>query len=117
MDFIFNGFHQELNVRHFAFQGIASDRTHTEFTVGADLLLARKYQIALQDLPLLCRRLLEELAAEGVNHAVIFTEDNMRLHAKNREAARDLAASRRKPARRPSGAGVGSAWRGPQPVS
>ena len=117
MDFIFNGFQQDQNVRRFAFHGIASDRTHTEFTVGADLMLARKYHIALQDLPLLCRRLLEELAAEDVNRAVMFTEDNMRLHAKNREAARDLAASRRKPARRPSGAGVGSAWRGPQPVS
>jgi hypothetical protein len=62
-------------------------------------------------LPLLCLRLLEG-HPEGP-HSLTFTEDDMRSYATNRSAAKDLAASKRKPIRRPTSAAIGSAWRGP----
>ncbi len=86
-------------MRHYAFQGIASDRTRTEFIVGTDLQLIRKYQIAVQELPLLCRRLLEEHMLSDPQTTVFFTEEDMRLFAKNRAEAKELAAHRAEGAR------------------
>ena len=114
MDFVFTGFKQVQNLRQFAFEGIADDHTRTAFVVDADLMLIRKYQITMQDLPLLCLRLLEA-HPEGP-HAITFTEEDMRSYATNRTAAKDLAASKRKPMRRPSSPAIGSAWRGPANV-
>lgn len=111
MDFVFTGFKQSENFRHFAFEGIAADRSRTEFVVGADLMLIRKYQITMQELPLLCLRLLEG-SPEGPK-SVTFTEENMRVYATNRVAAREIAAAKRKPVRRPPSSNIGSAWRGP----
>jgi hypothetical protein len=114
MDFVFTGFKQNQNFRQYAFEGIAEDRSRTAFVVGADLMLIRKYQITMQELPLLCLRLLE--GNPGGSHAVTFTEEDMRSYATNRTAAKDLAASRRKPVRRPASPTAGSAWRGPANV-
>ena len=111
MDFVFTGFKQTQNFRQFAFEGIADDRSRTVFVVGADLMLIRKYQITMQELPLLCLRLLE--AHPDGPHAITFTEEDMRSYATNRTAAKDLAASKRKPIRRPTSPAIGSAWRGP----
>ena len=114
MDFVFTGFKQIKNLRQFAFEGIAEDRSRTTFFVDADLMLIRKYQITVQELPLLCIRLLGA-HSEG-SHAITFTEEDMRSYATNRTAAKDLAASKRKPARRPASPAIGSAWRGPANV-
>ena len=53
MDFTLTGFRQERDIRNFTFRGDNDDRTHSEFTVAADVSLLRKYGIALQELPLL----------------------------------------------------------------
>ena len=113
MEFILTGFQQDANMRHYAFQGIASDRSRTDFTVGADLQLIRKYQIAVQELPLLCRRLLEEHMASDQQTAVVFTEEDMQLFAKNRADAKELASHRKKLPRRPPVNNSGRAWRAP----
>ena len=113
MEFILTGFHQDANTRQYAFQGIASDRTRSEFVVQADLQLIRKYQIAVQELPLLCRRLLEEHMINDPQPTVVFTEDDMRLFAKNRADAKEQAAQRKKLPRRPPANNAGRAWRAP----
>jgi hypothetical protein len=95
MQFILVGFNQETDFRTFAFQGIAADRTRTEFTVRADLALSRKYGIRVQELPLLCRRLLERDDTGEEKRTLTFTEEDMRLHA-NTETARVAASSKRK---------------------
>jgi hypothetical protein len=95
MQFILVGFNQETDFRTFAFQGIAADRTRTDFTVRADLALSRKYGIRVQELPLLCRRLLERDDAGEEKRTLTFTEDDMRLHAST-ETARVAAGSKRK---------------------
>ena len=115
MEFVFTGFRQSNNFRHFAFEGVAEDRTRTQFVVGADLMLIRKYQITMQELPLICLRLLEA-SPDGPN-TITFTEENMQTYATNRTLAREVLAAKRKPVRRPPTANLGSAWRGSLPSS
>lgn len=81
LKFILSGFSQVVGQRVFAFEGIASDRTSFSFTVTADLTLTRRYGILLQELPLLCRAVLERCHDGGENRAFACTEEEMRHHA------------------------------------
>ena len=59
MQFVLVGFSSDLGFRVFSFEGIAEDRTRTRFAVRTDLALIRNYGIRVQELPILCRGLLE----------------------------------------------------------
>ena len=109
--FILRGFSHVVGLRVFAFDGIAADRTRALFTVSADLALSRKYGIRLQELPLLCRAVLERCHESGERRAFAYTEEEMGLYA-NGVAAREEAAKQRKAPRRPATDHVGAAWRG-----
>jgi hypothetical protein len=121
MTFILTGFRQDLGFRVFAFERTEAARTRIEFTVRADLGLLRRYDIRVQELPLLCRSLLERQEAveaqraprpdRAETRALTFTEDEMRACANDR-AAKTEAARKRKPPRRPAGESPGAAWRG-----
>jgi hypothetical protein len=117
MQFLLTGFSDDVGFRVFAFQGVAADKTRSPFSVRADIALIRKYGIRVQELPLLCRSLLE-LRNEGEQtRAVVFTEEDMRLHAVHAAEERE-AAQRKKPRRQPAtsqegAAQPGSGWRGP----
>jgi len=111
MEFVLTGFRQDKNIRRYAFQGIAADRKRTEFTVGVDLGLIRKYQIPLQELPLLCRHFLTGHAEGGQTQTLTFTEEDMLGYANRRAAARDAAELKRKAHRRPPSSRTGQAWR------
>jgi len=115
MQFVLTGFTQDLGCRVFAFEGIAVDRARTPFTVRADLGLIRRYGIQIQELPLLCRSVLERRDEASAAQAFTFTEEEMSSWATARAAAKDEAAHRRRPPRRPSPEGLGAAWRTPQP--
>jgi hypothetical protein len=120
MPFILTGFRQDMGFRVFAFERRETDRSRMEFTVKADLALIRRYDIRVQELPLLCRSFLE--SREGLTDAAVVTykdaqaltysEDEMRACAVTRTAAKNEAARRRKPPRRPAGETPGAAWRG-----
>lgn len=112
MPFILTGFRQDMGFRVFAFERRETVRSRMEFTVKADLGLIRRYDIRVQELPLLCRSLLERTEAAGDTRTLTFTEDDMRACANVRAAARDEAARKRKPPRRPTGESPGAAWRG-----
>lgn len=99
--FILKGFSEELGFRIFAFEGIAADRTRSNFTVRTDLALSRHYGIRLQELPLLCRAILEERYEAASEQAFTYTEEDMSSFAA-RAAARDEAAKQRKAPRRPT---------------
>ena len=68
MTFLLTGFKHESSMRVYSFDRVEADRTRTQFTVGADLSLIRKYNIRVQDLPLLCRSVLEVI--DGVEPPV-----------------------------------------------
>ena len=119
LQFILTGFTQDAGFRVFAFERIGDDRVRTKFIVRADLTLARTYGIAIQELSLLCRGILERrelIGEEGdESHSLTFTKDEMESCANVRTAARD-AAKKRKPPHRPTSENLGAAWRS-QPVS
>lgn len=113
MQFVLTGFSQVLGVRIYVFEGVAEDRSRIAFTVKADLALARTYGIRLQELPLLCREVLDRSDKDQAQRTFAFAEDDMRLFA-DRAAARAEAAKAKKAPRRPVSDQVGAAWRGPQ---
>jgi hypothetical protein len=114
MNFILTGFTQDTGFRVFAFQGIGANGARLEYTVKADLGLTRTYGIRLQELPLLCRGVLERLAEGAEARTATFTEDGMRLHADNRAAERDAAKKKRPPPRPPT-VPVATGWRAAHP--
>jgi hypothetical protein len=108
MDYVFTGFKQANAVRQFAFDCISDDRLHTPMTVRADLTLARKYNILPQELPLLCRRLLQNAGTVTVPGSMTLTEADMSAF---RRAADEVVAARKPNKRPPPSARVGLAWR------
>ena len=92
MLFSLTGFSQTTNVRRYTFQGVTADQTRQEVTVGVDLDLARQYGISLQELPLLCRRFLEEQSSAGKIDSLTFSELEMLGVASRREEANREAA-------------------------
>jgi len=111
MSYIFTGFRQTNAVRQFAFDRVSADGTRTQVTVGADLALARKHFILLQDLPLLCRRVLETSEDRDRTETLMFTEADMLAV----ETAIQAAKADKKPARKPFASNrLGQAWRSPE---
>jgi hypothetical protein len=101
MEFVLTGFRQDNNVRRYTFQGIADDRKRSEFTVGVDLALVRKHRIPMQELPLLCRGLLEGRSEGEPSSAFMFTEKEMLGYATRRAAEQELAEQKRRGHHRP----------------
>jgi hypothetical protein len=113
MLFVLTGFTHDMGFRVFTFERIGDDRVRTPCTVRADLALVKGYGIHIQELPLLCRSLLDRGDAGDELRSLTFTEEEMRVCASERAAAREKAASKRKPPHRPTGENPGAAWRGP----
>ncbi|MGH9559199.1 MAG: hypothetical protein ACRD30_08150 [Bryobacteraceae bacterium] len=112
MQFVLAGFQQNLNIRRYTFEGIDDHRKRKEVTVDADMGLIQKYKIPLQELPLLCRRLVEgRPEVDAGADAIRFTEDDMLGYAKDRATAASLAEQKRKSHRAPVSDRVGQAWR------
>ncbi len=113
MEFVLTGFQNERNVRRYTFQLVGTDRKrHEEMTVGADLALIRKHRIPLQELPLLCRRLLEaHSAGPSKASALMFTEKDMLAYAHDRAVAESAAEQKKRAHRKPVSNHVGQAWR------
>ncbi len=113
MHFILTKMTHEMGFRVFAFERTNEDRKRTgAFTVRADLALTRRYGIHLQDLPLICRGILERMSEAEEKRAFTFAEEEMCNYAKECAMARELAAQKRKPVHRPATENTGAAWRG-----
>ena len=98
MHYILTGFTHSTGFRIFSFDGVAADWVRTTYSVRADLTLARKHGIRMQELPLLCHGILERRSENDDQRTFTFTEDDMTLHASLVSAA--LGANKRKPSRR-----------------
>jgi hypothetical protein len=91
--FFLTGFSQAAGIRIYAFQGRV-DASRIDYTVEVDLALIPGYGIRIQDLPLLCRELLQQQPDEI--SAVVFTEQRMRCHAEKLAVARHEAEHKKK---------------------
>jgi hypothetical protein len=108
MTYTLTGFKDGDGLRRFSFQCLDAERAKSIVIVGADVSLARKYEIRLQELPLICLQLLENVDLAESTEAITLTEDRM---IEIQLAARDAAGKKtRKTQRKPSPA-VGQAWR------
>ena len=107
MEYQFAGFTHKGEFREFVFNGVDEDRRKTPFKVIADLGLSRKYNIAVQELPLLCRRLLERMPAGSGSQTLTFSEADMKTLVGLRIAAQQTSVHKRPP-RRPKP--VASPW-------
>lgn len=99
MQFSLTGFSEDTGFRVFAFEGSTPDRTKRKFSVKTDLALARRYGIRVQELPLLCRGLLDRRDEDDPQHSYVFTEKDMCLYASECTRAREEAIQRKKPPR------------------
>jgi hypothetical protein len=111
MQFILMGFEHQAGTRLYAFQS-TTNGVRADFTVGVELALIPRYGIRIQELPLLCRELLERQGEGEPKRRFTFAETEMSAYADVCAAARAAAAQRRKPIRRPPPSeNAGGAWR------
>ena len=107
MQYVLTGFTQDVGFRVFAFDGLGEDRVRTEYKVRADLALIRRYGIRVQELPLLCRGLLERRDPALEQRTFTYSEDDMAVHL-GVCAERDAAAQKKRAARRPPTTNLGA---------
>jgi hypothetical protein len=105
MSFILLGFSQEADIRHFAFERVAADGKRTGFMVHADVPMARRFNIKIQDLPLMCHQILASHTEER-GDSLIVTAEEMKLHAEGTAAAASAASRPGKRARTPNATGM-----------
>jgi hypothetical protein len=117
MQFILTGFTQKLEFRVFAFEGRREDKSRADYTVKADLGLIRKYGIRVQDLPLLCRALLDMTTEDEQQRDWTYGETEMSLYEKGTVATRIAAAAKKRLTYRPPVSNAGAGWRSPQPAA
>lgn len=110
MEYHLEQFYESDSIRHFVFGCVRPDRSTATVIVRADTKVARKYEIRLQELPVLCRRLLDALPEGSFQPIITLTEEQMIVIQRTARAAAE-----KKPHRppRPSQA-AGQAWRNPQ---
>lgn len=112
MQYILKGFTHDMGYRVFAFEA-ASEHGRTAYRVRTDLALARKHAIPVQELPLLCRAILERRSEGETERSYTYGEADMREYDDVR-AARAAEIQKRHPVpRRPHGQKPGQTWRGP----
>ena len=94
MVFALTSFIDESSLRRFTFELAGSGPPRTTVVVIAVLALVRKYEIPLQELPLLCVRLLQSWTA-GADSTAVLSEREMVEYANRRREAKDLAEQKR----------------------
>jgi hypothetical protein len=100
MEYLLESYRQTAGLRVFAFDAVSPDRSRSRFTVSVDTALLIRYTISLQELPLLCRRFLEERAILGGSRTLTFAEADM-AHLSAERAGALEALRQRKFNRRP----------------
>jgi hypothetical protein len=115
--YILEGFVPDREFRLFNFQAVDTRTSEigavrTAVTVRTDLSLIRKYGIHVQELPLLCRELLERRSVSETERHLTLTEEDMRAS----RAERLAVEATRKKWRKPAPGNAGQAWRTTSPL-
>lgn len=116
VQFIFTGFTQDAEVRVFAYEDTGRDRIGLRYSVRVDLTLARRYGIQPQELPLMCRGMLERCDRSVLGDVISFTEQEMNQHASNLKSLRRAALLKKKSRFKPPSVINRIGWRAPQQV-
>lgn len=116
MQYTLTGFTHDMGSRVFAFESIGLDRIRRRFRVTADLTLVRSHGIPVQELPLLCRGILQMRDEDDPQRAFAYTEADMCKY-EDLCNARRAAAQQKKAVRRPPKPPVenqNSSWHSPK---
>ena len=112
LQFFLTGFSQTAGIRIYAFQG-RLEAHRSDYTVEVDLALIPGYGIRIQELPLLCRELLQQGVQPDEAKAFVFTEQRMRSHAQVLSLSREDAEQKKKQSRRLGSADPATTYRPP----
>jgi len=117
MHFMYLGFSQQANIRHYRFQGvIAGERptrkpSITEIAMHADMALLAQFRVRVQDGPALCLQILAAALSSAKDNLLPFASydvsaKDLTVFASARNAVDEAKAARRRPrpAFRPSSA-------------
>jgi hypothetical protein len=97
MKLLYTGFaHKTTGIREYMFQGLIADGTRKGFLVTTDFALLTKHHIQIQEVPMMCLRLLET-STEAQPQLVLFilTEADMLSHIRAKAALKEQASSKR----------------------
>lgn len=109
--FLLTGFRNEQGARIYAFDGVGADRIRVPCTVVADLALIRKYNIRVQELPLLCRGMLDRQETVPANTRLELNEQELSSHATRLAEAKLAQDLKHVPHRKAVSNRTGAAWR------
>ncbi len=111
MQFMLTGFKQDIEFRVFSFETSPVGAPKLQFTVRADLSLARRYGIQMQALPLLCWELLERNES-SLESSFTYSEEEMCRYARTCKEERAAIALKKQSARKTiTTAQPGVGWR------
>lgn len=88
-------FEQRTNIRQYSFSGRNEEGEKHEFFVDVDLNLTRRHGVPMQEIPLLCCRLLEEKAVAQQDRELTLTEAHMEVFAERAAELKRQAEQRR----------------------
>ena len=112
--FIFSGFKQDEGFRVFFFEDSGKEHMGSKYSVRADLSLARRLGIPTQDLPLLCRAILERGDSSRGSETILFSEAEMNLHVNHAKSLRRELLLKKKSRFKPPSVISRVGWRSPQ---
>jgi len=97
MKLLYMGFaHKTTGIRHYSFQGQIPDGTRKGFFVSTDVALLTKHHIQIQEVPMMCLRLLESATeAQPQLELFILTEADMLAHISAKASIKEQATSKR----------------------
>ena len=115
MQFVYMGFrHETSGVRLYTFEAVVAEGIRKDFLVTADINLLTKHHVRIQEVPMMCLRLLEGAAAsEPQPDSLVLTETDMIAHIQAKAAERERAASKRtkRPFKPANPVAFGMAWK------
>ena len=88
------GFSHKDSVRQFLFERIEIGVDPVRFTVIADIMIARSFNLSLQQLPSLCARLLQAAGEDESGGTLFLTETDMRVYAAENAVVAEQDAAR-----------------------
>jgi hypothetical protein len=97
MKLLYMGFaHKTTGIRQYIFQGMIPDGTRKGFFVTTEVALLTKHRIQIQEVPMMCLRLLESATeAQPQLELFILTEADMLAHLRAKAAVKEQATSKR----------------------
>jgi len=113
MKLLYLGFRHETNgVRLYSFEEVVSNEIRKAFLVTADIALLTKHHVRIQEVPMMCLRLLEGSAeAQPQLEVVVLTEADMIAHVQAAEAEKAASKKRKRSFKPANPVALGMAWR------